>query len=389
MPSVFCERAIEEATKYGNALLKFISPNDAGETRSHQFGFYLPINAYRMFTPHPPIKGTKKKHWVKIEWQDERETASVITWYGKKTRSEYRLTRFGRNFPFLNPDMVGNLLVLIPQTNAEFLAYVLDLEDDIEEIQTALGVEPFESWGIYRNGVAELETEDECIDRHFRQLAQSFTAFPKGIVFSDKARKALVECVRKFQSKSADDVLLASMEAEFRLFRIVERQVCQAEIVRIKKDVDDFLRTASTIMNRRKSRAGRSLENHVEFLLKKARIPFEMRPRIDGKPDVIIPNRRAYYDPEYPIDRLFVIGIKTTCKDRWRQVLNEGRRVPKKYLLTIQPGISNNQLNEMKQANIVLVVPQNLHKEYSPKRTVQLLTIEQFITLVKIKLDIA
>jgi hypothetical protein len=165
--------------------------------------------------------------------------------------------------------------------------------------------------------------------------------------------------------------------------------VCQAEIVRIKKDVDDFLRTASTIMNRRKSRAGRSLENHVEFLLKKARIPFEMRPRIDGKPDVIIPNRRAYYDPEYPIDRLFVIGIKTTCKDRWRQVLNEGRRGPKKYLLTIQPGISNNQLNEMKQANIVLVVPQNLHKEYSPKRTVQLLTIEQFITLVKIKLDIA
>jgi len=42
MTSPFCERAIEEALHYGNALLKFISPNDAGITGTHQYGYYLP-----------------------------------------------------------------------------------------------------------------------------------------------------------------------------------------------------------------------------------------------------------------------------------------------------------------------------------------------------------
>src|SRR5215204_218541 len=120
MPSLFCERAIENATRYGNALLKFISPNDVGETGGHQCGFYLPKNAYQMFTPYAPIKGVNAKHWVSVKWQDERVTASVVTWYGAKTRSEYRLTRFGKDFPFLASDTVGDLLVLIPKTDTDF-----------------------------------------------------------------------------------------------------------------------------------------------------------------------------------------------------------------------------------------------------------------------------
>lgn len=387
MPSVFCERAIENANRYGNALLKFISPNDVGDTGGHQCGFYLPKSAYRMFTPHAPVKGTNAKHWVNIEWQDERLTASVVTWYGTKTRSEYRLTRFGRDFPFLTSDSVGDLLVLIPRTDTEFLAYVLDLDEDITEIQSALGVEAFETWGIYRNGEPQFESHDECVDRHFRQLAQSFIRFPRGDVFSDESRKALTDCIRGFLSQTPDEILMASMEAEYKLFRLVERQICQSEITRIKKDVDDFLRTASSIMNRRKSRAGRSLENHVEFLLRKAKIPFEMRPEVDGRPDVVIPNRRAYYDPNYPVEKLFIVGIKTTCKDRWRQVLNEGKRVPEKHIVTIQQGISSSQLSEMNDARVTLVVPKHLHKNYPQKSPVTLLDFERFVSSVTMRLS--
>ncbi len=69
MQSPFCERAIESATRYGNALLKFISPNDVGLTGGHQYGFYLPKSVYEMFTPQPPQKGVVTKHEIKIEWQ--------------------------------------------------------------------------------------------------------------------------------------------------------------------------------------------------------------------------------------------------------------------------------------------------------------------------------
>lgn len=385
---MFCERAIENANRFGNALLKFISPNDVGETGGHQCGFYLPKSAYQMFTPYPPIKGQISKHQVKICWQDDRTTASVVTWYGTKTRSEYRLTRFGRDFPFLNSDTVGDLLVLIPVSASEFLAYILDLEEDIDEIQSALGVEAFESWGIYHDGVPQLETLNECLDRQFRRLAQSSTTFPSGHTFSENARKALDSCIHNFLLRSADDLLMASMEAEYQLFRMVERQVCQNDIVRVKKDVDDFLRTASSIMNRRKARAGRSLENHVEFILRRANIPFEMRPNIDGNPDVVIPSRDAYYDESYPVERLLIVGVKTTCKDRWRQVLNEGKRVPDKYVITIQKGISNNQLKEMKLARLTLVVPQQLHRDYPRNPDISLLNLEQFVELIHARLSL-
>jgi hypothetical protein len=118
--------------RYGNVLLKFISPNDAGLTRSHQCGFYMPIPVWQMYTPDPPKKGRNDKHRVSILWQDGRITKSKISWYGAK-KHEYRLTRFGRDFPFLNADMVGDLLVLIPKSINEFIAYVLDYDEDIEE----------------------------------------------------------------------------------------------------------------------------------------------------------------------------------------------------------------------------------------------------------------
>ena len=176
------------------------------------------------------------------------------------------------------------------------------------------------------------------------------------------------------------------MESEYRLFRLAERQLCRADIVRLFRDVDDFLQTASRILNRRKSRAGHSLENHTDHLLTEARIPHDMRPRIDGRPDIVIPSADAYLDATYPDDRLFVVDVKTTCKDRWRQVLNEGRRVPNKHILTTQRGISAAQLTKMNDAHVTLVVPQSLHKDYPPESPMELLSVEAFIDRVRERL---
>lgn len=387
MSSPTCERAIEDALQQGNAILKFISPNDVGITGSHQRGFYLPISVWQLYTANPPKRGRNAEHEVEITWPDDRITKSRIKWYGGKTRREYRLTRFGRDFPWLAADTVGDLLVLVPRTHDQFAAYVLDLDDDIEEIQAALGVEPFERWGVYQQGAPRIETENQCLDREFREFAGPLADFPDGDTFSTAARRILETCLHNFRRLSPDDLLTKSIEVEYKLFQMVERQVCQAEVTRLFRSIDDFLRTAARIMNRRKARAGRSLENHVEYLLEQAGIPHKMRPRIDGKPDIVIPSENAYNDPAYPIDRLFIIGVKTTCKDRWRQVLNEGRRVPQKHILTIQQGISANQLQEMYTANVSLVVPASLHRDYPPEHEITLLNLEQFIATVRDRLN--
>ncbi|MGB8481603.1 MAG: type II restriction endonuclease [Acidobacteriaceae bacterium] len=143
-------------------------------------------------------------------------------------------------------------------------------------------------------------------------------------------------------------------------------------------------------MNRRKARAGRSFENHVEYLLTRAKIPHKMRPSLglDGKPDVIIPNEAAYFDSSFPHSKLFVIGLKTTCKDRWRQVLNEAPKHPSKHIFTLQQGITGNQLTEMHKAHVTLVVPKPLQKSYPAGHTITILKVEDFIERVKHTLHI-
>jgi hypothetical protein len=186
---------------------------------------------------------------------------------------------------------------------------------------------------------------------------------------------------------SADKTLVRCVDTEYKLYRLAERQICQSEIARVFKDVDDFLTTASSIVNRRKSRAGRSLENHFDYLLTRAAIPHVIRPHeIDGKPDIIIPSVAAYKDSRYPTDKLFMVGVKTTCKDRWRQVLNEAKRVKDKHILTIQQGISRRQLNDMKEDGIQLIVPAEFHKQYPPKSNMRLLRVDEFVHMVRQKL---
>ena len=133
-------------------------------------------------------------------------------------------------------------------------------------------------------------------------------------------------------------------------------------------------------MNRRKSRAGWSLENHVADLLTEAGIPFSARSAaIDGEPDIVIPSIEAYKDPSYPADKLCMVGVKTTCKDRWRQVLKEGPRIPRKHILTMQRGISAKQLNEMHAANVTLIVPAALHKDYPKVPGIKLVQVSEFL----------
>lgn len=388
MPSPICELAIVEALKVGNALLKFISPNDAGKTGTHQRGFYLPKPIWEMYAAFGPEKRRNDEAEVEVHWQeDQLITNSRVKWYGRGTRSEYRLTRFGRGFPFLTPESVGDLLILIPINHQTFKAYVLDNDEDIEDIQAALGVELTGFWGAYAGGKPLVETESQCIERRFRQFVEDLEEFPTGNAFSQETLESLQECVEQFNHLNADKTLVRCVDAEYKLYRLAERQICQNEIVRVFKDVNDFLATASSIMNRRKSRAGRSLENHFDYLLRKAEIPHVIRPSdVDGKPDIIIPSVDAYKDNRYPTGKLFMVGVKTTCKDRWRQVLNEAKRIRKKHILTIQQGISKKQLNDMKDDGVQLIVPAEFHKQYPPSSNMRLLQVEQFVDLVRRRL---
>jgi len=189
--------------------------------------------------------------------------------------------------------------------------------------------------------------------------------------------------MREIARRGIDEQLLAFIRNEVALFRMVERKLFGPQVTRAFRDIDEFVDTALRILNARKSRAGRALENHLEYLLREAGLRFEMRARVEGtSPDILLPGKREYNDAlagRYPVEKLIMVGLKTTCKDRWRQVLSEAPKIPTKHLLTLQEGISPRQLDEMHRSNIVLIVPADLQKAFPKGSPVKMLDLAAFV----------
>ncbi|CCK00638.1 hypothetical protein BN130_3423 [Cronobacter malonaticus 507] len=74
-----------------------------------------------------------------------------------------------------------------------------------------------------------------------------------------------------------------------------------------------------------------------------------------------------------------MLAVKTTCKDRWRQILNEADKISQVHLFTLQEGVSQAQYREMQDAGVRLVVPSSLHKKYPEAIREELLTLGEFI----------
>ena len=82
-----------------------------------------------------------------------------------------------------------------------------------------------------------------------------------------------------------------------------------------------------------------------------------------------------------------MLAVKTTVKERWRQVLEEADRIPTKHLLTLQEGVSEGQFAQMATAGVRLVVPKTLHSKYPVTVRSQLWTLgdmlEDFRSIVE------
>lgn len=77
-----------------------------------------------------------------------------------------------------------------------------------------------------------------------------------------------------------------------------------------------------------------------------------------------------------------MLGVKSTCKDRWRQILAEADRIQVKHLFTLEPGISVSQTDEMRSKNVRLVLPLSIHETYNPSQQGWLMTLSMFMGLV-------
>ena len=108
------------------------------------------------------------------------------------------------------------------------------------------------------------------------------------------------------------------------------------------------------------SRAGTSFEKHVDFLFNRLGYPFEKQVVINGKPDFLMPSEEVYRSN--PTD-VILFTAKRTLRERWKQIIIEGVRTPYYFLGTIDPRVSEGQINEMAQNRVIMVVPERIIAE--------------------------
>lgn len=184
-----------------------------------------------------------------------------------------------------------------------------------------------------------------------------------------------------------DAALLAWVDREYVLYRTLEKHRI-SERLRVGFDgasgVEDFLQFSLSVQNRRKSRSGSSLENHIEEILKLNNVQYARgaKTEFNSKPDFLFPGIAQYQDASFPASELRMLASKRSVKDRWRQILAEAERVPIKHLLTLEAAISGSQTDEMHRHQVQLVLPKALHGSFTDAQQSRLLTVKQLVDVL-------
>ena len=378
--------AIKVATLGQKTFCKFLSANDTDPTQSHQAGIYIPHNSSSILFNSPGVKGDNKDRFVSVYWHYEENYISDevrLIYYGRGTRNEYRVT----HTPFFKTEYTGALFVFTQCNEENYQAFILNTDDEINQFLDAFGLSPHETNCLI----------DGCKPTSDNDLIKAFIQDidDKGIDFPDSKRMSAAArdiCDKTISPQALiltnpDKKILDWTDMEYNIFKAVEYSRYGNIVSQGFPSVDEFVDMANQVLNRRKSRAGKSLEHHLAAIFDGNHLPFEAQVVTEGnkRPDFIFPSKKAYHDLTYPAKKLISLAAKTTCKDRWRQVLNEADRLKDdyKYLCTLQQGISIAQLDEMQAEKVRLIVPKPYIKTYPEERRDDIWSLDKFIAYVR------
>ena len=212
--------------------------------------------------------------------------------------------------------------------------------------------------------------------------------FPTTHEFSNLARLSLPHITA---NDDPDGALVLWLEHEEAMFRRLERRIVAKRLEedfldeKGVPDVDEFISYSLSVHNRRKSRMGRSLRNHLEAIFHSFDISYVTRPITERnqQPDFLFPSLEAYRAaPDSGSSDITMLGARSSCKGRWRQLLGEASKIQRKHLLTLEPGISESQTSQMETSNLQLVVPESIQPSYTDRQRSQLWSLADFIRCV-------
>jgi hypothetical protein len=356
------------------------------------------------FETNEPIRGSLSWHYFADD-QEPLKQDGLFTFYDARARSSHRTGRSEWRFyyygNFLSIADVGDWLVLARSHSGKLFGLIFQRNSAwLRAAQVLFGVQitkpTFDSLNreslynqrlelLERQIIAELELgitvpsqpsdQELMLDRFGKRFpsTREMSAFARSQVEVDLNRP--------------DDALVSWLTREEELFRALENVVIGERLADRFRTVDDFIEYSLSVQNRRKARMGFALQNHLGEIFERAQLRFTAQARTEGnnRPDFIFPGQLEYHDPQFDETLLVMLGVKSTSKDRWRQVLDEADRISQKHLCTLEPGISTKQTKAMSNRRLTLVIPTSLHSTYTREQVELMLSLDDFINLVRTK----
>lgn len=378
--------------------VKRLTANDTQANGSHQAGPHIRKEfLFRLFPAisRRDVKNPDARFMLHIDSHtDSREVRAV--YYNNKFhdnpksgRNETRITGFGGSISaLLDPESTGAVAVFAFPVDDEGRSRQCHVwvcghatEEDIVEDRVG-PVEPGKGlvWPRAQLSLPTTVSRNSCALNESEIPPEWLVRFPTGLQLVEKAID-----LRPDSGLNPDQRILRRRDCEYEIFLSVERAVEMPGILSGFATIDDFVVRAQSILQRRKARAGRSLELHTRQIFIEERLKegehFSSQPKSEAnkRPDFIFPSEAAYNDSGFPQSKLRMLAVKTTCKDRWRQILQEADRIEEKHILTLQQGVSENQFREMIEAKVRLVVPAKIIEYYPKSVRPHLQTLESFI----------
>lgn len=327
-----------------------------------------------------------------------------VTWYDGRAKQVHRSSEYclyyrsnpitelmnATDFCLISVRTNGELLIAIAPRASEHerrLRYLFNVENTQDQWVFDTKISTKELDLASRSILAALGIETaEPVENLLGQIKDRFgLEFPTTNLFSTFARETLVN---QIDALSQPDFALEEwMKQEERLFRTLEREIVEERLKKGFDSVETFVGFSLSVQNRRKSRVGHALEHHLEAVFKASNIRYQRGVKTEGnaKPDFLFPGILQYRDINISSPPLRMLAAKSTCKDRWRQILTEAARIPQKHLFTLETAISENQTDEMKNHCVQLVVPPSVAKTFSQSQQLKLINLQQFIKLLESK----
>ncbi len=391
------ERFITNFSSYDEIFFKSLSKNDhqwADGKKSHQSGIVIP-REYIFFFGLDEAPSRNETLELDIDWffkgsifkrKDLDGKSTTLKFYcegNRENRPEAHLTNV--YYPYFVNIEDGSLIVVgrIHLENIyKYQAMIIDVKEEkiLEEIMDILSIPEGLSWGVV-NRTTLKDDFLSVLSKKALELLAKYGCIPSTEVTSSAVWQLLSQkpyFIRELfgnRWKNSKNIFESALEnypgdiirwmlqnVEFELLKCIEKNFYPPFMtVEVKKEwnnssfindwdqltlalgyaLDGIMDVSKRITQSRRSRAGKSFERHIRYILEKNNIIFEEQ----------VGEKRLDFQI-ITVNKNISLSAKTSIRERWKQV-NDGS-----YFITLDRFVPRSKLEQICQRNIKLVVPE-------------------------------